>query len=145
MFLLHLFRPCEFVFTWIVPRYRFALAAKYPVYCGRCFSYVSWRRGQAARAFAGCFQVKRQNPASEWIWGAFKLTGKHFSDLHELWIERHRSDEYLGTLVNAYLARGGSAFAVKRGDVYVDVGTLNGYREALRVLSNQGTIHELAS
>ncbi|HEY7354446.1 MAG TPA: sugar phosphate nucleotidyltransferase [Terriglobales bacterium] len=90
-------------------------------------------------------QVKRQNASSEWIWGAFKLTGRHFAELHKLWIERHRSDEYLGTLVNAYLARGGSAFAVKRGDVYVDVGTLNGYREALRVLSNQITIHELAS
>jgi hypothetical protein len=34
---------------------------------------------------------------------------------------------------------------VKRGDVYVDVGTLNGYREASRVLSHQATLHELAS
>jgi dTDP-glucose pyrophosphorylase len=90
-------------------------------------------------------QVKRQNASSEWVWGAFKLTGRHFARLHELWIERRRTDEYLGTLVNAYLARGGRALGVKRGDVYVDVGTLNGYREALRVLSNQPTIHELAS
>jgi glucose-1-phosphate thymidylyltransferase len=90
-------------------------------------------------------QVKQQHPASEWIWGAFKLTGRHFFELHELWLERRGSDEYLGTLANVYLARGGSAFAVKRGDVYVDVGTLNGYREALRVLGNRTTIHELAS
>lgn len=90
-------------------------------------------------------QVKRQNPASEWIWGAFKLTGRHFAQLHQLWNERSRSDEYIGTLVNAYLARGGQCSAVKRGDVYVDVGTLNGYREALRVLSAQATLHELAS
>ena len=90
-------------------------------------------------------QVKRAKPASEWIWGAFKLTGKHFAQLHQLWIDRGRSDEYLGTLVNAYLARGGNAIGVKRGDVYVDVGTLNGYREALRVLSHQAALHELAS
>jgi dTDP-glucose pyrophosphorylase len=89
-------------------------------------------------------QVKRQKPSSEWVWGAFKLTGAHFARLHQLWLERGRSDEYLGTLVNAYLTQGGAAFGVKRGDVYVDVGTLNGYREALRVLSNQATLHELA-
>jgi hypothetical protein len=34
---------------------------------------------------------------------------------------------------------------VKRGDVYVDVGTLHGYREAVRVLSSQASLHELAS
>jgi glucose-1-phosphate thymidylyltransferase len=90
-------------------------------------------------------QVKRANPASEWVWGAFKLTGQHLADLHQLWLDRGRSDEYLGTLVNAYLAMGGNAIGVKRGDVYVDVGTLNGYREALRVLSCQAEQHELAS
>lgn len=90
-------------------------------------------------------QVKQQNAASEWVWGAFKLTGRHFAQLHDLWIERRRSDEYLGTLVNAHIARGGIAKGIKRGDVYVDVGTLNGYREALRVLSNQPRLHEVAS
>ena len=90
-------------------------------------------------------QVKQQNAASEWVWGAFKLTGRHFSDLHQLWLKRGRADEYIGTLVNAYLADGGGAIGVKRGDVYVDVGTLNGYREAVRVLSNQAALHELAS
>ncbi|HUK47152.1 MAG TPA: sugar phosphate nucleotidyltransferase [Terriglobales bacterium] len=90
-------------------------------------------------------QVKQRNAASDWVWGAFKLTGRHFADLHRLWIERERSDEYLGTLVNAYLALGGNVRGVKRGDIYVDVGTLNGFREALRVLSKQATVHELAS
>jgi len=95
----------------------------------------------------GCveqIQVKQKNAASEWVWGAFKMTGRHFLELHQLWLERQRSDEYFGTLVNAYLASGGRAYGVKRGDVYVDVGTLHGYREAARVLSAQG-IHELAS
>jgi dTDP-glucose pyrophosphorylase len=90
-------------------------------------------------------QVKNRKPASEWVWGAFKLTGLHLAQLHQLWLDRDRSDEYLGTLVNAYLAKGGKAIGVKRGDVYVDVGTLNGYREALRVLSYQAEQHELAS
>jgi glucose-1-phosphate thymidylyltransferase len=90
-------------------------------------------------------QVKQQHAASEWIWGAFKLTGRHFVELHQLWNERSRSDEYIGTLVNAYLANGGTAYGVKRGDVYVDVGTLHGYREAVRVLSSQASLHELAS
>jgi hypothetical protein len=79
------------------------------------------------------------------VWGAFKLSGRHFAELHQLWNERSRSDEYIGTLVNAYLASGGTAYGVKRGDVYVDVGTLNGYREAVRVLSSQASLHELAS
>jgi dTDP-glucose pyrophosphorylase len=90
-------------------------------------------------------QVKNPKAASEWVWGAFKLTGVHLIQLHQLWLDRNRSDEYLGTLVNAYLAKGGKALGVKRGDVYVDVGTLNGYREALRVLSYQAEQHELAS
>ena len=49
-------------------------------------------------------------------------------------VERGRVDEYFGNLVNAYLARGGAAQAVARGRAYVDVGTFNGYREALRLL-----------
>jgi dTDP-glucose pyrophosphorylase len=87
-------------------------------------------------------QVKQQNAASEWVWGAFKLAGSQFAALHRLWLDRGRSDEYFGTLVNAYLANGGRAYGVKRGDVYVDVGTLHGYREAVRVLSNQAALHE---
>jgi glucose-1-phosphate thymidylyltransferase len=90
-------------------------------------------------------QVKQQNAASEWVWGAFKMTGQHFIDLHRLWLDRDRSDEYFGTLVNAYLAVGGRAYGVKKGDVYVDVGTLHGYREAVRVLSHQSRLHEIAS
>ncbi|HXU17117.1 MAG TPA: sugar phosphate nucleotidyltransferase [Terriglobales bacterium] len=89
-------------------------------------------------------QVKHPNAASEWIWGAFKMPGRQFLALQNLWLERDRSDEYFGTLVNAYLVNGGRAYGIKRGDVYVDVGTLHGYREAVRVLSNQTTVHEIA-
>ena len=89
-------------------------------------------------------QVKQMNARSQWIWGAFKMSGEHLASLHQLWQRRGRADEYFGTLVNAYLAEGGSAFGIKRGDQYVDVGTLHGYREAVRVLSAaQLTWHEV--
>ena len=80
-------------------------------------------------------QVKQAEPASFWIWGAFKMPGAVLHELHELWRERARQDEYLGTLINAYLAHGGQAYGVRAGQAYVDVGTLNGYREAIRLLT----------
>jgi dTDP-glucose pyrophosphorylase len=80
-------------------------------------------------------QVKRANAESNWIWGAFKLSGQAFHDLHNLWREPGRGDEYIGTLVNAYLAQGGTATAVRSGTAYVDVGTVRGYREAMNLLS----------
>jgi hypothetical protein len=58
-------------------------------------------------------------------------------ELYDLWCERGRTDEYIGTLVNAYLAQGGSAVGVRAGEAYVDVGTLHGYREAIRLLSSR--------
>lgn len=79
-------------------------------------------------------QVKRTNATSNWIWGAFKMPGSIFHRLHALWEGRDRRDEYMGTLVNAYLEVGGVATAVKAGKAYVDVGTLNGYRSALRLI-----------
>jgi len=51
-------------------------------------------------------------------------------------ISRERQDEYIGTLVNAYLARGGQALGVKIGQSYVDVGTFNGYRAATALLAS---------
>lgn len=80
-------------------------------------------------------QVKQQGAASHWVWGAFKLRGAVLHDLHRLWCQRDPHDEYIGTLVNAYLAAGGDAVAVPLGTAYVDVGTLGGYREAMRLLA----------
>jgi dTDP-glucose pyrophosphorylase len=81
-------------------------------------------------------QVKQQNASSNWIWGAFKMPGAILHDLHSLWMERNRRDEYIGTLINAWLARGGSALGIRGGESYVDVGTLTGYREAMNLLSS---------
>jgi len=74
------------------------------------------------------------NPATHWIWGAFRMPGRTLHQLRELWMERGRADEYIGTLVNAYLARGGQAVGIKAGTHYIDVGTLAGYRAAGEML-----------
>jgi dTDP-glucose pyrophosphorylase len=79
-------------------------------------------------------QVKSRVARSKWVWGAFKMPAAVFFELNELWIERERTDEYFGTLVNAYLDAGGRATGVHAGRTYVDVGTVNGYREAMKML-----------
>jgi len=79
-------------------------------------------------------QVKRADAATDWIWGAFQMPGVVYHELHRLWLELGRRDEFVGTLVNEYLRRGGKASGVKAGSSYLDVGTLNGYREALKAL-----------
>lgn len=81
-------------------------------------------------------QVKNKNASSPWIWGAFKMPGPIFLSLHDLWRKRRQKDEYFGTLVNAYLSSGGEALGVQSGRSYVDVGTIGGYREAIRLLSS---------
>jgi len=77
-------------------------------------------------------QVKNAEASTRWIWGAIKMPGRMLRELHDIWLERN--DEYLGTLFNEFIARGGSAYGFKAGEAYVDTGTLNGYREALRLL-----------
>jgi glucose-1-phosphate thymidylyltransferase len=79
-------------------------------------------------------QVKSVQAKSHWVWGAFKLDGRILGALHSLWIDRDRADEYLGTLVNEYLARGGRATGVPAGEAYVDTGTLHGYHHAMELL-----------
>jgi dTDP-glucose pyrophosphorylase len=80
-------------------------------------------------------RVKSPDPLTSWVWGAFGMPGSVLHELHRLWLARDRQDEYFGTLVNAYIAAGGEASAVTAGESYVDVGTLNGYREAIRLLA----------
>jgi glucose-1-phosphate thymidylyltransferase len=79
-------------------------------------------------------RVKQSNPGTRWIWGAFKMPGRVLHELHSLWLARGRSDEYIGTLVNAYIAAGGTAIGCKAGESYYDVGTLHGYHAAISML-----------
>jgi glucose-1-phosphate thymidylyltransferase len=85
-------------------------------------------------------QVKQPGAASHWIWGAFKMPGRVLRELHDLWCARECKDEYIGTLVNAWLARGGTALGARVGQAYVDVGTLHGYREAIHLLENRSSL-----
>lgn len=80
-------------------------------------------------------QVKQQRASSRWIWGAIRMPGSAYHQLHQLWKRPEQGDEYLGTLVNAWLRRGGKAIGVQAGQAYVDVGTLNGYRAAIQLLA----------
>lgn len=85
-------------------------------------------------------QVKRADATSKWIWGAFKMSGHILGELHDLWHARGRRDEYVGTLVNAWMENGGSARGVRAGAAYVDVGTVRGYREAIALLGNEDVV-----
>lgn len=85
-------------------------------------------------------QVKAERPATSWIWGAFKLTGAILRELAALHEERARTDEYVGNLVNVWLARGGTARGVRAGEAYVDVGTLHGYHLALELLRDRAAL-----
>jgi glucose-1-phosphate thymidylyltransferase len=80
-------------------------------------------------------QVKTPAATSNWVWGAFRVPADDLRNLHQLWRERGQQDQYIGTLVNEYIQRGAVVNAVRRGQRYVDVGTLHGYREAVNLLS----------
>ena len=79
-------------------------------------------------------RVKAEQPGTDWVWGAFRMPAPIFRTLHALWSEPGRGDEYVGSLVNAYLARGGRAVGVPAGEGYYDVGTVDGYRAAIDAL-----------
>lgn len=81
-------------------------------------------------------RVQQRNPGTDWIWGACKMPGRVFHELDALWRARERRDEYVGTLVNAYIAAGGAALGCKAGESYLDAGTLHGYLEAMLLLGD---------
>ena len=137
------------------------VASDEPVMVGPCPTRSGFPKPASRRcrttAFRSCSSPSRTPPSSmPWsvtIWASFarsrssgpmrRRTGSGAPSrclamccmtLQALWIARDRQDEFLGTLVNAYLAGGGVARGIKTGEAYVDVGTLNGYRAALSLL-----------
>lgn len=87
--------------------------------------------------------VKQKDAPSHWIWGAVTATGEAFHDLRLLWEARHREDQFLGHLLNAYIGAGNAVRAVHVGERYMDVGTLEGYHAAqdyLRSLRSAATL-----
>ena len=93
-----------------------------------------------------CVEVKRNDAHSLWIWGAVAATGHAFHQLKLLWDSRHRQDEYLGHLLNAYIEAGNPVRATHCGEKYMDVGTLDGYHAAQDFLRSlrQMTVPEAA-
>jgi glucose-1-phosphate thymidylyltransferase len=81
--------------------------------------------------------VKKSECESYWVWGAVTATGEAFRELKLLWDSRHRSDEYLGDLLNASIAAGNIVHATAAGEIYMDVGTLEGYRAAQQYLEKR--------
>jgi|SRR5579859_4557968 len=82
-------------------------------------------------------QVKTKEARSHWIWGAVTSRGESFHRLKLLWEARHRTDEYLGDLLNAFIAAGNIVRGRYSGEVYMDVGTFEGYRNAQDYLRAQ--------
>jgi len=91
-------------------------------------------------------QVKSAEARSNWVWGAFKMPGSVFHELHRFWKARPDPDEYVGTLVTAWIAEErGEALGVRAGESYVDVGTLDGYRSAMQLLRPLSSVEPAAT
>jgi glucose-1-phosphate thymidylyltransferase len=60
----------------------------FPVDRPEFFDAVVTDEGGAVREV----QVKQKNAQSNWIWGAFKMPGRIFHELYELWREPERGD-----------------------------------------------------
>jgi glucose-1-phosphate thymidylyltransferase len=88
-------------------------------------SVVSDEHGYVERV-----DVKVRDAESHWIWGAVTTTGEAFRSLKLLWESRHRADEYLGHLLNAFIDAGNIVRATHVGEIYMDVGTLQGFHAA---------------
>jgi glucose-1-phosphate thymidylyltransferase len=75
-------------------------------------------------------EVKQQDAHSHWIWGAVTASSEAFRALKLLWEARHREDQFLGHLLNAYIDAGNAVHATFSGEHYMDVGTIEGYHAA---------------
>jgi hypothetical protein len=63
------------------------------------------------------------------------MPGRLLAELNDLWLARGQMDEYIGTLVNAWLAGGKTAEGIRAGQSYFDVGTMDSYLDTMRILS----------
>jgi glucose-1-phosphate thymidylyltransferase len=105
----------------------------FPVEHPELFDAVSTdERGRVKR-----IHVKEKGVDCHWIWGAMRMPGQVFHQLHDLWRRPERKDEYFGSLINAWIAEGGRALGLQIGRQYVDTGTLNGYRSAIGLLAGK--------
>lgn len=89
-------------------------------------------------------QVKQPQATSPWVWGSVITAGNAFRELFLLWESRNRQDEYLGHLLNAFIAAGHSVRGSAVGETYMDVGTIDGYHQAQQFLRNRERILKAA-
>jgi dTDP-glucose pyrophosphorylase len=87
--------------------------------------------------------VKVAQPETDWIWGAITATGEAFRALKRLWDSRHREDEYLGTLMNAFIEAGNFIRGHYVGETYIDVGTVQGFHRAQDFLRAQAQLQRV--
>lgn len=80
---------------------------------------------------------KAPTPRSHWIWGAITATNEAIRSLKLLWEARHREDEYMSSLLNAYIDAGNAVRGHHAGETYIDVGTMQGFRRAQEFLQGQ--------
>jgi glucose-1-phosphate thymidylyltransferase len=120
------------------PEDRAGAPAGLPMLCRFCCFRSSTRsfstRSCSMARRSGKSRSSRQDAASNWIWGAFRMSASGFRDLHGAVGERGRRDEYFGTLVNSYLAAGGAALGVKGRRILCRCRYLHGYRTAMTLL-----------
>ncbi len=90
--------------------------------------------------FVNTVEVKQPDAHSHWIWGALTATGEAFRALKLLWDSRHREDEYVGHLLNAYIKAGNPVRGHFSGETYMDVGTVGGYHAAQDFLRGKSPV-----
>ena len=86
-------------------------------------------------------QVKQQDAASHWIWGAFKMPGRVLARA----ASASGASVCAGTSISARWSTptwppAARRLGVKAGDAYVDVGTLHGYRAAIALLADAARV-----
>lgn len=111
----------------------------FPVAAPEHFDAVIWDAGDRVAGI----EVKMPGPATRRVWGALVMPAADFLDLFALWRRRGRRDQYLGHLLNAWIAQGHPVTASRTGTEYMDVGTLAGYRRAQQRMERE-TDQEIA-
>ncbi len=76
-------------------------------------------------------EVKQSGNPRRRIWGGVTLPGECLLEMAAMWQDMKPRPHYLGDLFNSWLAAGRSLSCDAAGQWYLDVGTLEGYHQAL--------------
>ena len=84
-------------------------------------------------------EVKKPGARGRRIWGAITLPGHYLHECHRFWLEHGRRETYWGDLWNGWMEQGQKITCDQSGEIYMDVGTLEGYHEALAGCKNEAS------